>query len=370
MKYRALHSFLFMALMPISACNVEFSADRINEAPDIGANYYQASLNALNDQIEDFPSNADAYYKKALVLQKLERNKAGIISINNAIQRKNKAEYYLLLAELLYEDDQGGEAIQAALNAESMGVSATKAYSMLADLYFSEKEYLKSLAYANKILENNANDHEAYVQIGKIFLATRDTMIAERNLLKSIDLEPHNPAAYQSMVDINFGRGKYSKALSYLNENLKNTPENINLIFQKASIYQATDSLDKSHKLLQEITRIDKNNYNAWHALAKMKLEERKYDSAVVYASKSVEVNETFDKGWMLLGQIYDRAGNYTLAKFQYENILARDSTVVEANAALQKLNGKVAYLRELQRLRKERESFKALRPRGKEEIK
>src|SRR5690606_25194473 len=116
-----------------------YSADKIHEIPKMDEKFLTTAINHLNNSIEDYPSNPDNYYKKALILMEQGSYGSALLTAKKAqTLNSNDPEYLYLLANLYSINKKKDEALETALKAVENGATKPGLYSLIAEVY-SEK---------------------------------------------------------------------------------------------------------------------------------------------------------------------------------------------------------------------------------------
>lgn len=357
--------FLWIIIV-LSACGRHYSSDKIPEAPEINKEFYNAALTYLNNSIEDYPLNADNYYKKAQVLIAFENYSSALLEAEKAATLKeNDPDYLYLLAQLYAISNKTHLAIEAALSAVQHGASKPMLNGFLAERYLESDSLETAFDYIDQAIAESPQNKAYYYTKGKIYLALEDTTNAEKNILHSIEASMPNKEAYIALSNIYRAKGNYVEAGNYIDKSLKITPEDNELQYNKSLILNKMNFPDIAKNILMGIVERDSTYGQAYLELGQYYFDKRNYDSANWYAEKVITLQPQNVDPMLIQARILDRRGRYYDAVQKYEAILSVDAANTAAIGELRRLRGKIVYLqkqREEQRVR-EAETLPTLTP-------
>ena len=85
------------------------------------------------------------------------------------------------------------------------------------DLDIADKQYAAAMDRAQKLIDKDPKQAQAWAIRGKIYLAQRDFMHAEPDLLKAIELDPKLEPAYLLLAQLYVASNKQEQAIEKLN---------------------------------------------------------------------------------------------------------------------------------------------------------
>jgi len=135
--------------------------------------------------------------------------------------------------------------------------------TMLADHFFSIKQYSKSMTLLKKILESNPNNHRAMWQMGEIYIDQGNINMAELMIEQAIKLENNNPKYLYSMVDIKYNAGNIDDSIYLMEKILKLRPTNVEYLIATAMLYEKNKNLKIAKKYYFEVLEFDPDNRTA-----------------------------------------------------------------------------------------------------------
>ena len=100
-------------------------------------------------------------------------------------------------------------------------------------------------------------------------------------------------------------QGKTEEAITALEEARKENPEDVNLIMTEAQLYIDLDRMDKFEELMKEAVKLDPNNSLLFYNLGVINGNAGKYDEAIDYYKKAIELKSDYRDAYLNLGFIY-----------------------------------------------------------------
>ena len=347
------------------ACSPE-PAQQIPELPDFDeASYYEYALASLEEVLEDDPENAEALYQRAELLLKQGKTNQALSSIREALDIDgDNPQYRLVSGQALLRKGQNREAVREAKAALTKTGASLDLYELLAEASLNSNYFADAIKYSDSALALAPRHYQNYYRKGTAAARTQDTLTAEKNLLRSLELGAEGTNVYGTLVDMYMASNSYEKARTYMEKMLKEGRADNRVRFQQAKILRMTGMEDSAQVILYRL-RADStvNHTPVYQELAELYSQKRFYDSALYYAQQ-VMTRQPEEKSIMLTAaRIYDRRYRYQQAIRQYEAIVSLDSLQQAdihqvAVQELDDLKRKVRYLWK----RKQEEEFEKLK--------
>lgn len=343
-------AFSILIAIVAMGCDRHYSSDKMHEIPKFDKEYLNTAIDHLNNSIEDYPDNADNYYKKALVLMALESYGSALLQAKKAHSLiSNDPEYLYLLANLYSINNKNDEALETALQAVELGASKPRLFSLIAEIYLEKGVAEKSLQNIEKAITLNPSQNDYTFIKGKILLTKGDTAAAETNFLLTLKNAFVHKEAFINLSDIYIAQGKYVKASEIIEKLLAGSPDDIDVLLQKAVVISKLAQPDSAKQIYVQILNRDSSNVIALNELASYFYNKNQLDSANYYATKSLAVGEKKTFPMLIQARVLDRSRKYYEAIAKYESILTIDSTYRVAADELKYVRNKVAYIQRRQ---------------------
>ena len=160
------------------------------------------------------------------------------------IQSPNDAALYVKRGALLHARRMDSLALKDYVRATTLDSSKSEYFSAVADLMFEHKDITGAIAWIQKSIKVNPQDHKSHVKIGKLFLYLKDFPNSIKELDVALRQDVHDPEAY-FLKGLNY---KYMKdtnrAMSNFYTALNQQPDYKDALVQLGLIYSVKkDSL-------------------------------------------------------------------------------------------------------------------------------
>lgn len=339
---------------------MEVNREEIHDLPTFEAGYYQNALKALNDKIESIPENADAYFKKGEVLERMGNAENAIINYKKAIKLDSlNPSYYKSLSRLFVKQDKLVRAEENATKALQLGDQTADLHQLLAEILIRKGEFNLALNHLNKAIETAPRSSEYTYKKGKLYLQLGDTSRAKEYLLNNLSRIEPGAEVFESLADIYSSERKYSEALAYLDSSLTLTAGNRDFLFiKKADLLQKSGNISSAKNLLNQYLQEDSVNFAMNFKLAELHFSSYGYDSAIFYLNKAIFLESKSKEAFLLMGKVYDRKRMYHTAQEQFKNALLIDTSYQQAKLALREIDNKLVYIYRQKRAEEERNSM------------
>lgn len=291
---------------------------------------------AFDAVIADQPDYGDAHYQRALV-HLSKRNLVGAkSSLLKAIDFKpENLKAGILLAEIYLSEgalDLSLEQLEKVVRKESTNYRAWllmgKVHSLKGDADGARLAYQKAA-------EINADDPAAHYGLAILDRDQGNYGAAANNLKKVLDLQNDHAPAMAAMVSLLMASKQQAKALSFIEEKLKEHENNRRLSAvlheMRGTVFLAQEDYGQAENELRKALAINQDSLSAYLSLAKLYLTKKDTTRAVTEYLNILEKQPRFVQGYMALGTIYDSKGDTAKAREMYENALNIDSDFAPA---------------------------------------
>jgi len=322
------------------------------------ASIYSGDLNQNNKALLDFekaiqiqPKDANIYYQRTEVFEKLKQYNKALLDYNKAIElSSNNSKYYNARGRLfeyelnqfekalldynkaieiepkevdglfnrahLYQTDLGqyDKALSDYLEVINLDPKYSDAYNNIAILFKNNiQNDEKAQAFYNKKIELNPTDYIGYVNRGDFFQYNlKDNEKALLDYNKAIDLSQNNATCFILRGQLYEMKLKqYDKALADYNKAIELEPKETTWIFRRAIAYKLMEQYDNSlsdYLKLIEMNPKDPSVYNNIGNLYRDHLKN--YDKALESFSKKIELEPTDPIGFLNRGFLNYKLNN------------------------------------------------------------
>lgn len=345
------------------SCGAEVSHEEIRELPRFSADYYQQALKSVNERIENYPQNADAYFKKGTVLEKLDNPENAIINYKKAIKLDSlNASYHKSLASLFFKEDKLRRAEENASRAERLGDHTADLQLLLAEINIRKEAYNVALNHLNRAIDTAPGSSVYIIRKGNVYMYMQDTARARDFFLRNMHRIKPDVNLYESLADIYSAGRNYQEALVYLDSSLM-LAQGINerIITKKSEVLQRSGDVPAAKKLLNHYLQQDSTNFALSYKLAELHYSTYVHDSALYYLNNAILIDSHSKEAFLLLGRVYDRKRMYYTARDQFSNALLIDTSYQQAKLAMRELDRKIAYINRAKKAEEVRRSLPQL---------
>ncbi len=276
-------------------------------------------LKGVNALLLKDANNPDLYYKRASVYMSLKQTHEAIGDALRCIKLDStKSEYYLILADAYFAQNKTKLAKDLLEIIEKKFPDNTEALLKLSELYFLVKQYQKAIDYANKALKVNDNLAKAYYLKSNIYRESGDTARAISGLETAIEQDNKFENAFHDLGVI-YACRKNPIALDYFNNALKINPNNEEVQYARAKLFQDLGKTDEAILEYENILSKNKNCANCFYNMGAINLEIKKdHKKALEYFTKAIAANPSYFEAYFARGYTYAKLKDKINAKADY----------------------------------------------------
>jgi tetratricopeptide (TPR) repeat protein len=255
-----------------------------------------------------------------------------------AIQKRVKqnprdAVSYTLLGELYIRQARETGDVSAYQRAEeSLGralellPSYSPASSSLASVYYAQHEFRQALGLAEQVYENNPKNSQARIIMADSYLSLGDTQQAEA-IYAELAQTNTTPPLLARIAYLEELKGNPDQALELIRRaagealDAGGTKENVAwYLLRVGDMYFNAGDIRESAKFYAGSLRIFDNYHLALAGLGKVRAAEGKYDEAITYYQRAVNIIPTPEL-LAALGDLYTITDQPAQAQLQYETV-------------------------------------------------
>jgi tetratricopeptide (TPR) repeat protein len=229
------------------------------------------------------------------------------------------------------------------------------------DLY-KDGKYKEAIDVFSSVLETEGDNAEIYNNIGLCYANLGDDEKAEKNYLKSQELNPKIPQVYINLADIYYKQKDMGSGIELMTQGIYELPDNLVFRHYLARFYMEDAKLDLAIDELEHILEKQPENYDVYYDLARVHFELGNYDCAIenfenvleyksenpllYYAlAQAYEANDEIDKAISnylktiahndAFSPAYKKVGILFFARGDYEDAIACGSNLVRIGSAV-----------------------------------
>ncbi len=285
------------------------------------------SLKILDAKIKKHPKKAELYYQRGNLLLDMgkEQNdneaiREAILDLNKAIKLDDdEAKYYIALGDAYFSQGNAGSSYAALQKAQSLEPDNFEAALKMGEITFYSGDYDRAMESLSKVTEIDKNNQTALFMKGFIYKETGDTANATYYFRKVINIYPDYAPAYEELGMVYLPYNP-KLAMDYLNTAHSLDPQNINILYGMAMIYQDAEEADLANDMYVKILEIDPNYKYAWFNRGWMALIlYEDYPSAIDFFTKAIDCDPQYAEAHYNRGLAYEMMGDKAKAKACYE---------------------------------------------------
>lgn len=170
---------------------------------------------------------------------------------------------------------------------------------------FKKQDWNGAIDLFTSILEVDNENAEIYNNLGLCYANIGEDEKAEKNYLKSIELNPQIPQCYINLVDLYYKQRRVGEGINILTFAIEHLPEDIIFRHYLARFYMEDAKLDLAIDELINVIEVQPDNYDAYYDLAKVYFEFGNYDSAIENLENVLEYKDDNELIYYSLAEAY-----------------------------------------------------------------
>ncbi|MGN0014287.1 MAG: tetratricopeptide repeat protein [Candidatus Gastranaerophilaceae bacterium] len=243
---------------------------------------YEESIEYADKAIEQNPDNDFPYYIKGCFLYKLKEYQKAKISLLKAEQLGNKSKD--IFPKLLY-------------------------------IFSLEKNYNKSIEYADKIIAKRPDNNSAYYKKGWALYNLGDYTNAKEALLQAEKLGNQTCDTFAILSYIFSTEKLYEKSYEYANKAIGINPKNSYYYYRKGRALYKIGSYSSAKSALTKSEELGYKSCDMFSMLSYISGMDEDYSKSLEYANKAVFQNQQNGYAFFLKGQALYKLQDYEKAK-------------------------------------------------------
>lgn len=170
---------------------------------------------------------------------------------------------------------------------------------------FKKQDWNGAIDLFTSIIEVDTENAEVYNNLGLCYVNVGDEDKAEKNYLKSIELNPQIPQCYINLADLYYKQRRLGEGINILSFAVENLPDDIIFRHYLARFYMEDAKLDLAIDELINVLEQQPDNYDAYYDLAKVYFEFGNYESAIENFENVLEYKQDNELIYYYLAEAY-----------------------------------------------------------------
>ena len=285
------------------------------------------ALKVLDAKIKKDADNDELIFQRAKILIELGKEKQhsqyfrdAIADLDKAVQiNGQKVEYYTALGDAHFSLGNVGDSYSALQKALALDSNNFEACLKMGEIAFYSKDYDRAMESLSKVTSQDKNNQTALFMKGFICKETGDTANAVNYFRHLTELYPDYEPAYEELGML-YAQHRNKLGLEYLTTALNLQPDNINVLYGLAMLYQDAEEADKANEYYVKILEIDPKYKYAWFNRGWMEMVlYEDYNAAVDFFGKAIECDANYAEAFYNRGLAYQQLGENSQAEKDFQ---------------------------------------------------
>jgi len=304
----------------------------------------RSALDAYQRAVAQNPSNANLYYKIAVLQAKLGNVDGQISAAEEAIKRNTQflGDAYNIAADGYLKQKKYDQAEQAYNRAIDRWKAAGEkkqeiydTYRTLGDIYRRMNRFNDAIKITKQAIIDYPGDGTLYTDISWYYSLADRHQDAVDSARAGIQFAPKSYLAYTNLCRAYNDTAQYALAVASCTAALRLSPDDGETYYYLGRAYDLTDksneatkAYDKAVKGLEKYTKENSDYSDGFYLLGNAYFADGQPQKAIAAYLKCLELSPRFIKARYNLAIIYAREKNKAAAMEQYNSLLAIDATL------------------------------------------
>lgn len=196
---------------------------------------------------------------------------------------------------------------------------------------FKKQDWNGAIDNFTAVIEQDTSNAEVYNNLGLCYANSGDDEKAEKNYLRSIELNSRIAQTYINLVDIYYRQKRYEEGINILSYAIENLPDDLVFRHYLARFYMEDAKRDLAIDELEYILDKQPDNYDAYYDLGRIYFDLGNYDSAIENFENVVEYKEDNEWIYYYLGEAYQANDEIDKALSSFLKCIARNNKLAVA---------------------------------------
>lgn len=253
------------------------------------------------------PSYTEAYIESGNVNLEMRKIDPALGNFTKAYELEpGNNEVIKQLSTLYFNNRQFQKAIDLAQKCNS----CTDADRIMGMSYYNLEDYGKAETLLQKAINKNDKDAEAAYTLGRTYIELENEKNAIPLYQKAIAIEPERNVWIYELGLIYYNQDDYKNALKYFNMAGDKGYNKTNDYFENIGFAQLyTGDIENGLKTLNEVLTRKPNNKELINNIAYAMYDTKRYDDALVYYQKLLELNPKDASSLFMAGMAFQKKG-------------------------------------------------------------
>lgn len=261
----------------------------------------------LDKAIAFNPNYTEAYIESGNVNLEMRKIDPALGDFTKAYELEpNNNEVIKQLSNLYFNNHQFQKAIDLAQKCSS----CEDADRIMGMSYYNLEDYGKAQTLLQKAVAKNDKDGEAAYTLGRTYLELENEKNAIPLYQKAISIEPDRNVWIYELGLIYYNQEDYKNALQYFNMAADKGYNKTSDYYENTGFAQLyTGDAENAMKTLNDLLSKKPNNKELINNIAYALYETKRYDGALIYYSKLLELNPNDAQSLFMAGMVFQKEG-------------------------------------------------------------
>lgn len=215
--------------------------------------------------------------------------------MHSAGVHKIMPQYYDRLYDFYFAQNDHKSAVKILQEAIVFYPDVTRFKYLLAVIYEKQGDSKAAESLAREVLAQDALFTQAHTMLSKICRKNGSLLQAKYHMQQAIMLEPRNNWLLLELANLQFDSGELSEAMKTIKpllteSSITGAPENGTMRREIASLLVKLGDSNQAKSILEDVTKINKNDAEAWTQLGLAQLAEADEEQAMLSLQKAVNI--------------------------------------------------------------------------------
>lgn len=178
---------------------------------------------------------------------------------------------------------------------------------------YKQGKFKEAIDVFSTILEHDEGNAEIYNNMGLCYAKLNEIEKAEQSYNKAIEINPAIPQAYINLSDLYYKNNDLGSAIGTLERGTYEIEDNMVLAHMLARVYLEDSRYDMAITELEKVLDNEPENYDAYYDLGRVHFELGDYEAAISHFENVIEYKDNNEFLYYYLAQAYE--GNNEIDK-------------------------------------------------------
>ncbi|HEY5408103.1 MAG TPA: tetratricopeptide repeat protein [Ginsengibacter sp.] len=274
------------------------------------------------------PNYTEAYIESGNVNLEMRKIDPALGNFTKAYELEpNNTEVIKQLSTLYFNNRQFQKAIDLAQKCSS----CPDADRIMGMSYYNLEDYGKAQTLLQKAIAKDDKDGEAAYTLGRTYLELENEKNAIQLYQKAIAIEPERNVWIYELGLIYYNQEDYKNALQYFNMAADKGYNKTSDYYENAGFAQLyTGDAENGMKTLNDLLSKKPNNKELINNIAYALYETKRYDGALGYYSKLIELNPNDAESLFMAGMVFQKKGEKEKGQKICDKAIAMDPSLAK----------------------------------------